>query len=168
MGHVLFGLGHVLFGFSGRINRATWWVTVLVPLIAMSLMAKLTADLGLNLGVIQDVAVWIILVWIWSTAGAKRLHDLDRTGAWVVLFVGSPFALVGITFIAHAAAHGVADRIGIAAVAIAFLIYFAIQIWSLIWLGCLPETVGPNRYGPDPLGGKALSTAPPFPPSRSA
>jgi len=163
MRRVLFGLGHVLFGFSGRINRATWWVTVLVPLFAMSLVAKLTADLGLNLGVIQDVVVWIILVWIWFAAGAKRLHDLDRTGAWVVLFVGSPFVLVGITFIAHASGTAIimagltadeAKRIGVAAVAIAFLIYFAIQIWSLIWLGCLPGTVGPNRYGPDPLGGK--------------
>jgi len=160
MRRVLFGLGHVLFGFSGRINRATWWVTVLVPLFAMSLVAKLTADLGLNLGMIQDVVVWIILVWIWSTAGAKRLHDLDRTGVWVMLFVGSPFLLVGTVFLAHAVQSwpgltpDEVNRIGVAAVAIAFLIYFAIQIWSLIWLGCLPGTVGPNRHGPDPLGGK--------------
>jgi uncharacterized membrane protein YhaH (DUF805 family) len=27
----------------------------------------------------------------------------------------------------------------------------AIWIWVLVWLGCLPGTYGPNRYGPDPL-----------------
>jgi uncharacterized membrane protein YhaH (DUF805 family) len=28
----------------------------------------------------------------------------------------------------------------------------AIAIWAFVELGCLRGTVGPNRYGPDPLG----------------
>jgi uncharacterized membrane protein YhaH (DUF805 family) len=31
------------------------------------------------------------------------------------------------------------------------LISFAISIWALVELGFLRGTVGPNRYGPDPL-----------------
>ena len=73
-----------VFGFGGRINRATWWVTVFVSQLAMSavfgLIVQADPDLSSNLGV--DAVVWIILLWIWFAAGAKRLHDLNRTGVW--------------------------------------------------------------------------------------
>jgi uncharacterized membrane protein YhaH (DUF805 family) len=28
---------------------------------------------------------------------------------------------------------------------------FAITVWAFVELGCLRGTVGPNRFGPDPL-----------------
>ena len=31
------------------------------------------------------------------------------------------------------------------------LISFAIAVWGFVEIGCLRGTVGPNRYGPDPL-----------------
>jgi uncharacterized membrane protein YhaH (DUF805 family) len=31
------------------------------------------------------------------------------------------------------------------------VISFAISVWAFVELGCLLGTVGPNRYGPDPL-----------------
>jgi len=31
------------------------------------------------------------------------------------------------------------------------VISFAISVWAFVELGCLRGTVGPNRYGPDPL-----------------
>jgi len=160
-------MGHVLFGFSGRINRARWWVTVLVSQLAMSLVMGLIAQvdpsLSSSLGVIAVAVLWIIVLWVWFAAAAKRLHDLNRTGAWVVLLVGGPFLLIGVWILfAYASRTGImggltpdeAKRIGVPALAIVVLMCFAISIWSLIWLGCLPGTVGPNRYGADPLGGK--------------
>jgi uncharacterized membrane protein YhaH (DUF805 family) len=33
------------------------------------------------------------------------------------------------------------------------VLWLALAIWALIWLGCLRGTVGPNQYGPDPLEG---------------
>ena len=152
---------HVPFGFSGRINRATWWVTVLVPPFAGSLLWRLTdPDPNSNLGVIVDAVVWIVMLWVWFAAGAKRLHDLNRTGAWVVLLVGGPFLVLGIVFVPRALQSWLgltpdeAKRIGDPVVLVGFLICFATSIWGSIWLGCFPGTVGPNRYGPDPLGGE--------------
>jgi uncharacterized membrane protein YhaH (DUF805 family) len=36
------------------------------------------------------------------------------------------------------------------------LVSFAITIWAFVELGCLRGTIGPNRYGPDPLPPPAL------------
>jgi uncharacterized membrane protein YhaH (DUF805 family) len=34
------------------------------------------------------------------------------------------------------------------------LVASAILIWAFVELACLRGTIGPNRYGPDPLEGK--------------
>ncbi len=34
------------------------------------------------------------------------------------------------------------------------VLWLALAIWALVWLGCLRGTVGPNQYGPDPLEGR--------------
>jgi uncharacterized membrane protein YhaH (DUF805 family) len=39
------------------------------------------------------------------------------------------------------------------------LVSFAITVWAFVELGCLRGTVGPNRYGPDPLEPAALGPA---------
>jgi uncharacterized membrane protein YhaH (DUF805 family) len=48
----------------------------------------------------------------------RRLHDLDRTGWWLLIL----FTIIG-------------------------------AILLLVWF-CMRGTVGPNRFGPDPLEGK--------------
>jgi uncharacterized membrane protein YhaH (DUF805 family) len=35
------------------------------------------------------------------------------------------------------------------------LISFGITVWAFVEIGCLRGTVGPNRYGPDPLSAPA-------------
>jgi uncharacterized membrane protein YhaH (DUF805 family) len=39
------------------------------------------------------------------------------------------------------------------------LVSFAITIWAIVELGFLRGTIGPNRYGPDPLPPLALPGA---------
>src|SRR5215510_434963 len=108
----LFGVGqegfamHTLFGFSGRINRAKWWLAVLVILIVSvvgAVIQQVSSNATSGIGAIVALVLSIVQTWISLAAGAKRLHDLNRTGAWLVLFVGAPFVLLGI-FIAYAAA----------------------------------------------------------------
>src|SRR5262245_55500663 len=97
---------HTLFGFSGRINRAKWWLAVLVILIlslVMGVIPQVFSDASSSIGGIVVLVLWVIQLWISLATGAKRLHDLNRTGAWLVLFVGAPFLLAGI-FIAYAGA----------------------------------------------------------------
>lgn len=42
------------------------------------------------------------------------------------------------------------------------LVPFVGPFWYVIEAGCLRGTVGPNRYGPDPLGGSAYGQPPAY------
>jgi len=160
--------GHILFGFGGRINRAKWWLTVLAILVisvVMGVIQSLVADPNSTLILVALLVLWIIQLWITLAAGAKRLHDLNRSGGWLVLFIGAPILLVAAFFAYAGATGGTALMTGQApsdtelmriggVAAILGLIWLALAIWALVWFGCLRGTVGPNQYGPDPLEGK--------------
>jgi uncharacterized membrane protein YhaH (DUF805 family) len=153
------GFGHLLFGFSGRINRAKYWLAVvlwaLAGLIAFGLIANVmwhamsaySADntggliANLGLGIILIVLIMIPVFISGFAIGVKRLHDRNRSGWWILPFYGGP---------------GVLDRIDRAAdtAVLSFVLQLAIlavAIWGLVELGFLRGMVGPNQYGPDPL-----------------
>lgn len=157
--------GNLLFGFSGRINRAKWWLAVLVTVI-VSVVIQIFAAISDTLAVVMGLVGFILTLWIGLAAGAKRLHDLNRTAAWLVVFYGAPTLLM-IILAAYAAmslgaavltgGEGLNPAIltGLGGVAIIIVVLvLAVGIWSLIWFGCLRGTVGPNQYGPDPLEGR--------------
>jgi uncharacterized membrane protein YhaH (DUF805 family) len=157
------GLGYTLFAFSGRINRAKWWLSVLaIVIIYLAVLAISRAVPSPEANTILVIVYWGVSMWISLAAGAKRLHDLNRTGAWLVLFVGAPFVLIGILIAYAGVAAGTAimagqtpseaDLLRIGGIAaILGLIWLVIAVWGLIWFGCLRGTVGPNQYGQDPL-----------------
>ncbi len=158
--------GHLLFGFTGRINRAKWWLAILIIniLYVVVLIVALTTQ---SEGITGLLGVLFLIAWNWIglAASAKRLHDLDRSGAWLLVFIGVPILLglvaIGIVGIAAGAAIMAGQmpeqaelvRLGSMALILA-LIWFAVGVWALVWFGCLPGTRGPNRFGPDPLEGK--------------
>jgi uncharacterized membrane protein YhaH (DUF805 family) len=156
---------HLLFGFSGRINRAKWWLTVLVSIIISVVAAIIGAAAGETASNVISLIAFIPQFWISLAAGVKRLHDLNRTGAWLVLFYIGPVILIIFFFIVAgvdvAAALMSGDSLDSATIArigltggVVFLLIFILGIWALIWFGCLRGTVGPNQYGPDPLEGR--------------
>jgi uncharacterized membrane protein YhaH (DUF805 family) len=156
--------GNLLFGFRGRINRAKWWLTVLVSIVIAVIGAIIAAIIHSEaVGNGISFVASIVQLWISLAAGAKRLHDLNRTGAWLVLFYLGPMVLIGV-FIGvigmDVMAALVTDqnldaaslaRIGTAGIVVGVL-GLILAIWALIWFGCLRGSVGPNQYGPDPLG----------------
>jgi uncharacterized membrane protein YhaH (DUF805 family) len=156
--------GNLLFGFSGRINRAKWWLTVLITII-INVVVQLIVNASETVGGILAIVAAIVVIWIGLAAGAKRLHDLNRTAAWLVVFYLGPILLLIAFFIvagADVVAALVSDesldgstlaRVG-ATGGIVALVIFIVGIWALIWFGCLRGTVGPNQYGPDPLEGR--------------
>ena len=161
---------HLLFGFQGRINRAKWWLAVLVVAI-LNVIVEIVDKL-VNAPVIVGVlyfAVLLLGLWISLASGAKRLHDRDNSAAWLWLLYGLPvlvalivLGLIG-TAIFNVLAAGQIEQSeaalmqAIASYGVVFLIasvvVLAIAIWGLVWLGCLRGTMGPNRFGPDALGG---------------
>jgi uncharacterized membrane protein YhaH (DUF805 family) len=158
--------GNLLFGFSGRINRAKWWLTILITVI-ISVVVQIIVGISETIGGILALIGFIATLWIGLAAAAKRLHDLNRTAAWLVVFYGVPILLL-IVLIAYAGMSlgtalltgGVENLdtsalVGLGGFAIIIIaLVLGIGIWSLIWLGCLRGTVGPNQYGPDPLEGR--------------
>ena len=163
----------VLFSFHGRINRAKYWLAVLfwtvVDIVVFGFLAVSLAKDILALGsepsgadivrVILNFGMGIGLVCLlvlvpgivsWFAIGIKRLHDRDQSGWWMLLFFFGP---------AVATALGHNSDSGALALVLS-LVSLGISIWAFVVLGCLRGTRGPNRYGPDPLGGEIGMVAP--------
>lgn len=137
---------HHAFGFSGRANRAKFWLIPLVPLAAIVLLVMLsipgsdspfTGFGGLLLPVVMLIAMWVGIA-----VTVRRLHDRNKSGHWAWLYLGAPAILNGLD-----AATGNPGN-----VTVVTLIGFAITLWYLVDCGFIKGTQGPNKYGPDPLG----------------
>jgi uncharacterized membrane protein YhaH (DUF805 family) len=146
--------GHLFFKFDGRVNRAKFWIAVLV-------FAAINVVLAI-LGYVTDQSVVFqalnsmlgIVILISSIAvGVKRLHDRNKSGWYLLLFYLVPSILVVIGVLIGAF---VEDSTIIATVL--GLLAFAIGVWAFIEMGCLRGTIGVNQYGPDPV---APATIPP-------
>jgi uncharacterized membrane protein YhaH (DUF805 family) len=151
--------GHLFFGFSGRINRAKFWIAVLVYAI-VTIIVGVVSYLADESTAVQAIGGIVNLVVFISglAVGVKRLHDRDKSGWYLLLFYIVPSVLVGI---ALAMTMTMEDATVVAG--ILDLIAFAISIWAFVELGCLRGTVGMNRFGPDPLGAAATPPPPPRP-----
>ena len=170
-------LGNMLFGFGGRINRAKWWLAVLVVFIISIVTSILFAILeatagksGQTISLIGNIGVFVLTIWISLATAIKRFHDLDRTGHWNWLFYLGPLVILGIAVAAslpilwpliekfaqdNAAKPSEAEIMrviaGVTPLLLAILVTFALWLWQVIWLGAFRGTRGPNRYGNDPI-----------------
>ena len=127
-----------LFGFSGRIGRAKWWLAEFAVLVAWVLVIAVFSGVvaletlssdhrpgelssgGLSLG-IAIAAGTLISVWINAAATVKRFHDRDKSGLWFfIIFV----PLVG-------------------------------PVWQIVECGLLPGDPSANRFGPPPGKGRS-------------
>jgi len=125
----------LFLSFNGRINRAKWWLGLLVLFVAqmviwfilgsvlgMSTMGGDPADAeammqNMTAMMIPTIIIVIILIYPALALYAKRWHDRNKSGWWSLILL---VPVVG-------------------------------SIWVLIELGILRGTDGDNRYGPDPL-----------------
>jgi uncharacterized membrane protein YhaH (DUF805 family) len=147
----------LFFGFEGRINRAKFWLATLVYALvdiagraAKFASGWLGAVAGFNHPVLLqtlyfgfELALWLSCLAVF----AKRLHDRDKSGWWLVVLYMAPIGavlLAGLIGAMNADFGGFAARMCIVAV-------FAFFIWFFVELGFLPGTRGYNRYGSDPL-----------------
>ncbi|WP_305800013.1 DUF805 domain-containing protein [Roseomonas sp. CECT 9278] len=179
------------FSFGGRIRRKTFWLGYVLPLFVASVVANiLDVALGLTTAPMADAApadaaqvgpisglVSLLSIWPMLAGSIKRLHDRDRSGWWIGGFylVGAVAAAVafitlaaatGGLFIHRDRAMGPEDAQGVMLVLIvAGLVVAAYGIWLLVETGFLRGTVGPNRFGPDPLGGQGAQWQPGAPPA---
>jgi uncharacterized membrane protein YhaH (DUF805 family) len=145
----------LLFSFRGRINRAKYWLALLVFLVAdivVELVGWASGD-GVTFQVLSfvvNLAVFIATI----AVCIKRLHDRDRSGWWLLLFYAGPglFIIIG-GFIFWAAADAVGTTADWAYLGLRLCILggMALVIWGFVEIGCRRGTAGYNRFGPDPL-----------------
>lgn len=162
-----------LFSFNGRINRAKWWMFLLVCIgYVVAIWVVTFALLQVSLGA---VAIWgiitligyVVLIYSSLAVGAKRLHDRNKGAIWLLVFYGIPMVIGGYyaysMYGAMGAAMGAADQQAATMNMMQAmqglwwlqLIDLVIGIWGLVELGILKGTTGDNQYGPDPLAGVA-------------
>jgi uncharacterized membrane protein YhaH (DUF805 family) len=144
-------MSQLLFSFRGRLNRKPYWMTAIAITVVVAVVLLIFWALSGEHELAAFIAVWVLfailyipLVWVGLAISAKRLHDRDKSAWWLLLF----YAVPSILSLA-------ADRMEGGGF-ILYLVSFAITIWAFVELACLRGTIGPNRYGPDPLPPPAL------------
>jgi uncharacterized membrane protein YhaH (DUF805 family) len=139
----------VLFGASGRINRAKYRLSLLKYIIAGLLAAVIlftAAGIAAPLFIIMVLLVFIPwLMWDFAIT-TERLHDRDKSAWWLLLFYGVPAVLGQLAKVAWFPGPA-----GTALPYILALAGFALTIWGFVEIGCLRGTAGSNNYGRNPL-----------------
>jgi uncharacterized membrane protein YhaH (DUF805 family) len=154
--------GRWLLDFSGRYGREKFWLGALgllalliFTLMAMSVLMRPTGAGGGEIALIFLFA--IPFVWFYCKLIIHRLHDLGWSGWWFLLLgpilIPLPIWMwvEGHTQEAYNRGHDAALEFGA----------YAIFLGGFILMGCLRGTVGPNKYGPDPLAKIPPPVSPP-------
>ncbi len=138
--------------FTGRARRAEfWWFWLLGVGITIGVT---TIDFALKMRA-PGTLVSLVLLSPNIAVNVRRLHDLDRSGWWLLIptalgvigavtLVFSAFALI---FNDTGSAEATADALALLAIP---AVAVAVNIGFLVWL-CQRGTRGDNRFGPDPL-----------------
>jgi uncharacterized membrane protein YhaH (DUF805 family) len=157
-----------LFGFRGRIDRFAYWravaLQIFLAIFGVAALTELNVPPTRRYALLLAIFIFVITIPAF-VLGAKRLHDRDKSAWWLLLFYVVPDALFGIgirvsianaiathcLFVGGWAAYGGRQCPGSRTATVCVVTALAIEIWTLIELGCLRGTVGMNRYGPEPL-----------------
>lgn len=96
------------FSFEGRIRRMEYFLSSIIALFVLSIVyfmcfaafflsIEASSITGSVVGGLVGVAAYVAGVWFGLAQGVKRLHDLDKSGWMILLFlvpiVGTVFAL---------------------------------------------------------------------------
>ncbi len=131
--------------FQGRSSRSEYWLFTLFAFLIG--VAASIVDLileGHGSGLLSALAS--LVHFIPSLAvGVRRLHDINRTGWWLLAPCGG-VAIVGATVIA---AISSGTQVG-PVFALALILLLALVVTLFVFC-CLRATPGPTRFGPEPI-----------------
>lgn len=150
------------FEFSGRSSRSEFWFFVLcliIILIVASILDRFVLG-SEGLGILYFVVSIAHLI-PGIAVSVRRLHDIDRTGLWVLLFWLGPMlvSLIGMVLMGGSifmmmSGQDTAALAGLATMGAGFLLIaiidIAIVIVAIVFY-VTPGTPGPNTYGPPPV-----------------
>lgn len=143
------------FDFSGRASRPEFWWFTLCAFVAQAVVGAFLPGIASLALILPFLAV-----------SARRLHDTGRSAWWLTsyLIAGIAFIVLAVAalLMAFAGSFGGGDFFsdweieGVDIVAFTLLILLGLAAGAVggilpLVLCALPGTVGPNRYGNDPL-----------------
>lgn len=138
---------------SGRASRGEYWYFILF--LALGNLTFTFLDIGVlgkktNYDFLPLSAVFSLLVLIPSyTVACRRLHDLNYSGWWVFAPITAIAIITFVMFVLLEIARRHTEMLAII-VLVSFLAYATVFILS-VWILMKRGTIGPNRYGDDPL-----------------
>ena len=162
----------LLTSFSGRINRAKWWLGMILILV-LSIIASIavnpnamqayTSPEAPNLDInafrptLAQLIVGLIMTFFVLALVFKRLNDRNWP-TWVGIMIAVIY--VGVQIAQYLALQSVGSIEEIATATIPTTIISSIVfLFLLIDNGMLKGTAGPNQYGEDPLAHKNTDMA---------
>ncbi|MGC1778191.1 MAG: DUF805 domain-containing protein [Xanthobacteraceae bacterium] len=134
--------------FEGRIGRQTFWIGIIVLLVAETFAHVLAEEIqGDRLSAIVDLAY----AYPEFALCLKRAHDRNLP-LWLLISFFCASAL--LDFLTVLELTGPDDQPSLLSVAIA-VPFTVLGLVLLVELGVRRGTIGPNPYGADPLGPQA-------------
>jgi uncharacterized membrane protein YhaH (DUF805 family) len=92
------------FAFSGRVRRMSFWVNSLLSFLAFLIVVGIASGVDNAIAGVFAVLVYLVLVIRSLSVGVRRCHDLNKSGAWVLIalvpLIGGIWALVMQGFMA--------------------------------------------------------------------
>jgi uncharacterized membrane protein YhaH (DUF805 family) len=138
---------YLFTGVHGRITRQWFWigatVLVLVEIVSQQLAYRIEGD---RLSIIVDVA----FTYPEFALTVKRANDRNLSTWLIGLFFAGGVLLDFLALLKVNGTTNVSDPLS----QLIFVPWAAFGLVLIIDLGFRRGTVGPNRFGPDPLGGK--------------
>ena len=137
---------YLLNGFHGRIGRRTFWIAMAAVVVAEIAVHLLTDQLqGDRLSAIVDLA----FTYPEFAVALKRGHDRNLP-VWLLAIFFAAGALLDLLTVLGWAGTDETPSAPALVIAVPFTV---LALALLVELGFRRGTVGPNRYGPDPLAG---------------
>ena len=135
------------FNFRGRASRSEHWYSILfliiIEIIAVAadlILFPNNLDIGIRFGPINSIIDIGTTSPLWAIH-FRRLHDVNKSGLKFYVIPNISFLLIGIILYLQESFDFVA------------LLFLLLLIYSiyLIVIFCFRGSVGPNKYGSDPL-----------------
>lgn len=124
----VFGIS--LAGRIGRLRFLAYWLPIMVPFIAAAMIAAVILPTQKMLGIAMAASVGVVMIWTSIRLLVLRLHDINRSGKWVLASFLLP-AIAGALQM---------PVLAIAAAGLFWLMTLALLVW--------PGTPDDNDYGP--------------------
>jgi len=156
-GYVPRGLGGFYLLPRGRISRSQYWLRWAIPVAVITLFLRVATVAGTRSGEVAlartlvDVTLvfHFAILWPGFSVLSKRVHDRNKPG-WLAAVFYAPIVLFAIAarFFLNPEDPSPASAVFALAMLVAI---FAVFLYFIIEFGFFRGTVGPNRYGPDPV-----------------